>query len=252
MCLLNCNLPVTQILPQEGLPVSNVHVWCTETLFDLLITFRLIPTTITGFSELKKRQKLQEQETLQHQKRLAVSYCILLTYETWNGWRHHAFICCHTLKNFFFDRKAYPTAANVHGKMSKVYYSNHSLGLTFMLGVWTIYALFTCLTIRLCNVHESHHTKHRRENYMPKNEDYKNRLGSVRIEPQACVLYLWQERSSYRNVEAYATIPNSTLADGKLPIPKNNTFLYCHIRFYTFNSKSTFLETALSHSPFVY
>ncbi|XP_020616032.1 nuclear pore complex protein Nup54-like [Orbicella faveolata] len=33
---------------------------------------RLIPTTITGFSELKKRQKLQEQETLQHQKRLAL------------------------------------------------------------------------------------------------------------------------------------------------------------------------------------
>lgn len=91
---------------------------------------------------------------------------------------------------------------NVHGKMSKVYYSNHSLGLSYMLRVWTIYALFTCLTIRLCNVHESHHTKHRRENYMPKNEDYKNRLGSVRIEPQACVLYLWQERSSYRNVEA--------------------------------------------------
>ena len=28
---------------------------------------------ITGFSELKKRQKLQEQETLQHQKRTAVS-----------------------------------------------------------------------------------------------------------------------------------------------------------------------------------
>lgn len=141
---------------------------------------------------------------------------------------------------------------NVHGKMSKVYYSNHSLGLSYMLRVWTIYALFTCLTIRLCNVHESHHTKHRRENYMPKNEDYKNRLGSVRIEPQACVLYLWQERSSYRNVEACVTIPNSTLADSKLPTPKNNTFLYCHIRFYTSNSKSTFLETALSHSPFVY
>ena len=34
---------------------------------------RLIPTTITGFSELKKRQKLQEHETLQHQKRLSVS-----------------------------------------------------------------------------------------------------------------------------------------------------------------------------------
>ena len=28
---------------------------------------------ITGFSELKKRQKLQEQETLQHQKRISVS-----------------------------------------------------------------------------------------------------------------------------------------------------------------------------------
>ena len=28
---------------------------------------------ITGFNELKKRQKLQEQETLQHQKRISVS-----------------------------------------------------------------------------------------------------------------------------------------------------------------------------------
>lgn len=34
---------------------------------------RLIPMAITGFSELKKRQKLQEQETLQHHKRLSVS-----------------------------------------------------------------------------------------------------------------------------------------------------------------------------------
>lgn len=33
---------------------------------------RLIPMVITGFSELKKRQKLQEQESLQHQKRTAL------------------------------------------------------------------------------------------------------------------------------------------------------------------------------------
>ncbi|XP_058960768.1 nucleoporin p54 [Pocillopora verrucosa] len=35
-------------------------------------TERLIPVAITGFSELKKREKLQEQETLQHQKRLSL------------------------------------------------------------------------------------------------------------------------------------------------------------------------------------
>lgn len=33
---------------------------------------RLIPVVITGFSELKKRQKLQEQETMQHQKRISL------------------------------------------------------------------------------------------------------------------------------------------------------------------------------------
>jgi len=33
---------------------------------------RLIPMAITGFSELKKRQKLQEHETLQHQKRISL------------------------------------------------------------------------------------------------------------------------------------------------------------------------------------
>lgn len=33
---------------------------------------RLIPMAITGFSELKKRQKLQEQETLQHQRRISL------------------------------------------------------------------------------------------------------------------------------------------------------------------------------------
>lgn len=35
-------------------------------------THRLIPMVITGFNELKKRQKLQEQETLQHQKRISL------------------------------------------------------------------------------------------------------------------------------------------------------------------------------------
>lgn len=58
------------VLPNGMLPF--------QLLWDVIIEYcqlleRLIPVAITGFSELKKREKLQEQETLQHQKRLSVS-----------------------------------------------------------------------------------------------------------------------------------------------------------------------------------